>query len=304
MDNIYDVIIVGGGPAGYTSALYGARAGLKVLLLEKFYAGGQIALSHQVDNYPGFPNGIDGFTLAQNMKVQAERFGAETVLLEVKDLLLDGDVKVAKTSKGDYYAKTIILATGANAKTLELETNYNTDKNVHYCASCDGMFYKNKIVVVVGGGNTALSDALLLSRIAKKVIIVHRRKEFRATKVYIDAILNAPNVEFYYDNKVIDLVYEENLVGVKVQNVIDNSVNTISCDGVFVSIGRTPNTLLVKDKITLNENGYVVADETTKTNIKGVYAVGDVREKHLRQVVTAVSDGANAIAEIENYILK
>ena len=223
MDNIYDVIIVGGGPAGYTSALYGARAGLKVLLLEKFYAGGQIALSHQVDNYPGFPNGIDGFTLAQNMKEQAERFGAETVLLEVKELLLDGDVKVAKTSKGDYYAKTIILATGANAKTLELETNYNTDKNVHYCASCDGMFYKNKVVVVVGGGNTALSDALLLSRIAKKVIIVHRRKEFRATKVYIDAILNAPNVEFYYDNKVIDLVYEENLVGVKVQNVIDNS---------------------------------------------------------------------------------
>lgn len=304
MDNIYDVIIVGGGPAGYTSALYGARAGLKVLLLEKFYAGGQIALSHQVDNYPGFPSGIDGFTLAQNMKEQAERFGAETVLLEVKELLLDGDVKVAKTSKGDYYSKTIILATGANAKTLELQTSYDTDKNVHYCASCDGMFYKNKVVVVFGGGNTALSDALLLSRIAKKVIIVHRRKEFRATKVYVDAILNAPNVEFYYDNKVIDLVYEENLVGVKVQNVIDNSIKTISCDGVFVSIGRTPNTLLVKDKITLNENGYVVADETTKTNIKGVYAVGDVREKLLRQVVTAVSDGANAIAEIENYILK
>ena len=304
MDNIYDVIIVGGGPAGYTSALYGARAGLKVLLLEKFYAGGQIALSHQVDNYPGFPSGIDGFTLAQNMKEQAERFGAETQLLEVKELLLDGDVKVAKTSKGDYYSKTIILATGANAKTLELQTSYDTDKNVHYCASCDGMFYKNKTVLVVGGGNTALSDALLLSRIAKKVIIVHRRKEFRATKVYVDAILNAPNVEFYYDNKVIDLVYEENLVGVKVQNVIDNSIKTISCDGVFVSIGRTPNTLLVKDKITLNENGYVVADETTKTNIKGVYAVGDVREKLLRQVVTAVSDGANAIAEIENYILK
>lgn len=304
MDNIYDVIIVGGGPAGYTSALYGARAGLKVLLLEKFYAGGQIALSHQVDNYPGFPSGIDGFTLAQNMKEQAERFGAETVLLEVKELLLDGDVKVAKTSKGDYYSKTIILATGANAKTLELQTSYDTDKNVHYCASCDGMFYKNKVVVVFGGGNTALSDALLLSRIAKKVIIVHRRKEFRATKVYVDAILNAPNVEFYYDNKVIDLVYEENLVGVKVQNVIDNSIKTISCDGVFVSIGRTPNTLLVKDKITLNENGYVVADETTKTNIKGVYAVGDVREKLLRQVVTAVSDGANAIAEIEHFLLK
>ena len=303
MENIYDVIIVGGGPAGYTCALYASRAGLKILLLEKLYAGGQIALSHQVDNYPGFENGIDGFTLAQNMKNQAERFGAETKLLEVKELNLLGDIKTVITNNETFYAKTVVLAMGANPKKLQTNTVNPNEIGVHYCASCDGMFFKNKNVVVVGGGDTALSDAILLSKIAKTVTIINRRDKLRGTKIYYDALLKLENVKFMLDSKIIELIIDDNkLKGVIVENVKSNKLETINVDGIFVCIGRTPNTEIVKTQISLDESGFIIADESTKTNLSGVYAIGDIRTKELRQVVTAVSDGATAIYQIEKFL--
>ena len=303
MENIYDVIIVGGGPAGYTCALYASRAGLKILLLEKLYAGGQIALSHQVDNYPGFENGIDGFTLAQNMKNQAERFGAETKLLEVKELNLLGDIKTVITNNETFYAKTVVLAMGANPKKLQTNTVNTNEIGVHYCASCDGMFFKNKNVVVVGGGDTALSDAILLSKIAKTVTIINRRDKLRGTKIYYDALLKLENVKFMLDSKIIELIIDDNkLKGVIVENVKSNKLETINVDGIFVCIGRTPNTEIVKTQISLDESGFIIADESTKTNLSGVYAIGDIRTKELRQVVTAVSDGATAIYQIEKFL--
>lgn len=303
MKEIYDVIIIGGGPAGYTAGLYGVRAGLRVLLIEKIFAGGQIAISHQVDNYPGFEDGIDGFTLAQNMKNQAERFGLVSKTEEVKKIEIEDDIKVVKTSNQDYFTKTIIIATGANPRELGVskEKEY-TGKGVHYCASCDGMFYKNKTVMVVGGGDTALSDALLLSRIAKKVIVVHRRDSFRATKIYQDNLLKTENVEVLFDSQVKELLIKDKFSGVVIENVKTKELKEVLCDGVFVCIGRKPVTDFLKGQINLNESGYILADESTKTSVKGVFAVGDVRTKAVRQVVTAVSDGANAIHYIETLL--
>ena len=305
MKEIYDVIIIGGGPAGYTAGLYGVRAGLKVLLIEKLFAGGQIALSHQVDNYPGFENGIDGFTLSQNMKSQAERFGLISKTEEVKKIEIEDDIKVVKTSNQDYFTKTIIIATGATPRELNISNNkVASGKGIHYCASCDGMFYKNKTAMIVGGGDTALSDALLLSRIAKKVIIVHRRDSFRGTKIYQDSIFKAENISVIFDSKVKDVIVKDNFEGVILENVKTSQTTEVLCDGIFVCIGRKPETDFVKGLINLDENGYILAGENTKTNVEGIYAVGDVRTKQVRQVVTAVSDGANAIHQIENLLLE
>ncbi len=303
MKDIYDVIIIGGGPAGYTAGLYGVRAGLKVLLIEKIYPGGQIAISHQVDNYPGFENGIDGFTLAQNMKNQAEKFGLVSKIEEVQKLEIDNELKVVKTDGYEYLTKTIIIATGASPKELGVlnEKEY-TGKGVHYCANCDAMFYKNKTVMVVGGGDTALSDALLLSRVAKEVIVVHRRDSFRGTKIYQDNLFKTENVSVIFDSQVKELIIKDKFSGVILQNVKTKENTEVLCDGVFVCIGRKPATEFIKGQIDLNESGYIIADESTKTNIKGVYAVGDVRTKAVRQVVTAVSDGATAIHYIESLL--
>lgn len=300
MDNFYDVIIIGGGPAGYTAGLYGVRAGFKVLLIEKVYAGGQIALSHQVDNYPGFEDGIDGFTLAQNMKNQAEKFGLISKFDEVISVELTEKIKKVKTLNEEFLSNAVIIATGANPRELGLEKEQAfTGKGVHYCASCDGMFYRGKNVVIVGGGDTALSESILLSRIAKTVTIIHRRSEFRGSKVYEDVISKTENVSVLYDSMVEKLLGEDKLSGITIKNVKTGETNDLECDAVFVCIGRKPATELFKDQISLNDGGYIIAGEDTKTNIDGVYAVGDVRTKELRQVVTAVSDGAVAIHHIE-----
>ncbi len=305
MEKIYDVIIIGGGPAGYTSALYGARAGLQVLLFEKFYAGGQMATSENIENYPGFDMGIDGFELAQKMKSQAEKFGVKTELLEVEELVLNDKIKKVKTSKGEYLTKTAIIATGANPRELEVKSEQKfKGRGVHYCASCDGAFYKGKTVIVVGGGDTAVADALLLTRVANKVVLVHRRDTLKATKVYHEALFNAPNVTFYWDSVVKEILGENSFDGVVIENVKTKETSKILADGIFVSIGRKPATDLVKNQIKLDDLGYVVAGEDTKTNIDGVYVVGDVRTKPLRQVVTAVGDGANAIFYAEEYLSK
>lgn len=305
MKNIYDMVVIGGGPGGYTAALYAARAGLKVIVLEKLSAGGQMALTNQIDNYPGFEEGIDGFTLGEKMQQQAQRFGAETELAEVTALRLHGEVKEVETSEGMYYGKTVVLATGANPRKLELPgEDALVGKGVNYCAACDGMMYRGKTVVVVGGGNTAAEEALVLSRIAEKVILVHRRDTLRTTKVYHEPLKNAPNVEFRWDSVVTELLREDRLTGVKIQDVHSGEEAVIPCDGVFVSIGRTPATWLVKDQLALDESGYIIADESTETSIPGVYAVGDLRTKALRQIVTAVADGAMAAHSAEEYMAK
>ena len=303
MEKIYDMIIVGGGPGGYTAALYGARAGLSVLVIEKLSAGGQMALSPMIDNYPGFDEGIDGFSLGQKMLSGAERFGAESLMAEVTELQLDAPVKTVRTTEGDFHSRTVILSTGADPKNLGLPNEEALlGRGVSHCAACDGMFYKGKTVVVVGGGNTAAADALQLSRICEKVIIVHRRDTLRATKVYHQPLLNAPNVEFHWNSQVVELLHNGRLTGVKVQNLLTGAEQDIAADGIFVSIGRKPNSWLVQGQLELDESGYIAADETTATSLPGVYAVGDVRTKNVRQIVTAASDGAIAAHYAEEYL--
>lgn len=303
MDKIYDVMIVGGGPAGYTAALYCARAGFSTLVLEKLSAGGQIALTEQVDNYPGFDEGIDGFTLGQKMEAQAERFGAETELAEVLSLSLQGEVKSAVTTEGTFQARVVILATGANPRPLGVaDEEAFLGRGVHYCAACDGMFYRGKTVAVVGGGNTAAADALLLSRVAKEVHLIHRRDSLRATKIYHQPLQEASNVVFHWNSTVESLLPGEAFTGLRLRDKVSGAVTDLACDGVFVSIGRSPNTALVAGQVELDPAGYVVADETTRTNLPGVFAVGDVRTKALRQVVTAAADGAVASHYAEEYL--
>ena len=303
MKQIYDMVIIGGGPGGYTAALYAARAGLKVVVLEKLSAGGQMALTSQIDNYPGFEEGVDGFALAEKMQQQAERFGAETELAKITSLQLDREIKEIETNEGVFYGKTVVIATGANPRELGVSGEKElVGRGINYCAACDGMFYKGKTVVVVGGGNTAAADAMILSRIAGKVILVHRRDTLRATKIYHEPLKNAPNVEFRWNSTVSELLYGSKLTGIKIRDVNTGAESTIDCDGVFVSIGRSPASGLVKDQVALDPAGYILADESTRTNLPGVFAVGDVRTKALRQVVTAVADGAMAAHYAEEYL--
>ena len=302
-NHVYDMIVVGGGPGGYTAALYAARAGLSTLVLEKLSAGGQMALTEQIDNYPGFEDGIDGFTLAEKMQQQAERFGARSEYAQVERMDLAASPKVLETSEGTFYAKTVVLATGANPRELGLPNEAAlTGRGVAYCAACDGMRYKGKTVVVVGGGNSAAADALLLTRVARKVILVHRRDTLRATKVYHQPLMQAENLEFRWNSTVTELLQEDKLTGVKLRDVNTGEETTVPCDGLFISVGRKPATELVQGQLELDRSGYIIADETTKTSLPGVYAVGDVRTKPLRQVVTAVADGAMAVHMAEEFL--
>lgn len=301
----YDVLIIGGGPAGYTAALYAARAGFSTVLLEKMAAGGQMTLTGDIDNYPGFEDGVDGFTLGMKMQQSAERFGAETKYTEVLSVDFSKKTKTVTTDSGVLQAKTVIIASGANPRELGIEKEaVFLGRGVHYCAHCDGRFYKDKTVVVVGGGNSAAADALYLSRIAKKVYLVHRRDTLKATKIYHEPLFKAENIEFLWDSEIAELLGDTRVNGVKIKNTVSGDISEISCDGVFVSIGRKPATEFLGNSVGLDENGYIIADESTKTDKGGVFAVGDVRTKALRQVVTAVSDGATAVHYIEEYLAK
>ena len=303
MERIYDMIIMGGGPAGYTAALYAARAGLDTLIIERMSVGGQMAITDVIDNYPGFEEGIDGFTLGMKMQAGAERFGAKTEYAEITSVDFSERIKKIVTTEGEFRAKTAVIATGANPRALGIDGESRwVGRGLHYCAHCDGRFYKGKTVLVVGGGNTAAADALYLSNLAKKVYVVHRRDTLRATKIYHEPLMKASNVEFIWNSTVNDYVTDSKLVGVKLKNLVTHEEQTLTVDGVFVSIGRKPATELFADTVHLDSAGYIVADETTKTNIDGVFAVGDVRTKALRQVVTAVSDGAVAVHFAEEYL--
>lgn len=295
MDKVYDMVIVGGGPGGYTAALYAARAGLDVLIVERLSAGGQMNLTGQIDNYPGFPEGVDGFGLSMSMQQQAERFGAKTKYAEVLKLELEGVIKKVVTNEGEYLAKSVVISTGANPRPLGVDRESEMiGRGVGYCAHCDGGFYRGKTVAVVGGGNSAAAEALYLSRIAKEVILIHRRDSLRATQIYHKPLMDAANIRVIWNSEVAELLGEDILEGVKVRNLQSGEEKILEVQGLFVSIGRKPATDLVKEQLTLDDAGYIMAGEDTKTNLPGVYAVGDVRTKELRQIVTAVADGAMA----------
>ena len=303
MTHVYDVIIIGGGPAGYTAALYAARAGLDTAVIEKMSIGGQLTLTGEVENYPGFADGIDGYTLGANMQASAERFGAKTLFDEVTEVFLTDKIKKIVTLGTELYTKSIIIASGASPRELGIDKESEfIGRGIHYCAHCDGRFYKNKTVAVVGGGNSAVSDALYLSRLAKKVYLVHRRDSLRATKIYHEPLMNAENIEILWSSQISELKYSDRINGAILQSTSDASQQELECDAIFVSIGRKPNTEIFKGILDLDENGYIIADESTKTSIDGIFAAGDVRTKVLRQIVTAVSDGATAAHHAEEYI--
>lgn len=303
MEHIYDVVVAGGGPGGYTAALYAARAGLDTIVLEKLSAGGQMALTDQIDNYPGTDLGSDGFALGERMRLGAEHFGAKTRLAQVFSAALSGAVKTVGTSEGRFHGRTVILATGAEPRSLGIAGERElTGRGVHYCAACDGIAYRGKTAVVVGGGNTAAADAISLSRICKKVIIVHRRDTLRATKVYHEPLRRAGNVEFCWNSTVSRLLHGERVTGIQVKNVKTGEEAELACDGVFISIGREPASGPFRGELELDPAGYIRADESTRTNIPGVFAAGDVRTKVLRQIVTAVADGAVAAHYAGEYL--
>ena len=303
-DKIYDVVIIGGGPGGYSAALYCARSGMSVLVLEKLSPGGQMATTGQVDNYPGFEDGIDGFELGEKMKKGADRFGAETAFDEVIRVDLKAEPKKITTTGGELLTKTVVIATGASPRELGLpEEKKLRGRGVAYCAVCDGMRYKDKAVVVSGGGNSAAEDALFLAKICKKVYLVHRRDALRASMVYQNALKDSP-VEFLWNSRIEEILHEKKVTGVRLADVKTGEEREIACDGVFVAIGRVPDTAVFEGQVERNEQGYIIADETTRTNVPGVFAVGDVRTKPLRQIVTAASDGAVASKFIEEFIQK
>lgn len=299
---LYDVVIIGGGPGGYTSALYCARSGYSVLVLEKLSPGGQMATTGQVDNYPGFEEGIDGFELGEKMKKGADRFGAETAFDEVTEVQLTGNPKKVVTTSGTVMARSVILATGASPRTLGLEGEERLrGRGVAYCATCDGMMYKNKTVIVSGGGNSAVADALYLAKICQKVYLVHRRDTLRASKVYMEALKDS-GVEILWNSRIQKILYEKRVNGAVIEDIPSGEIREIACDGVFVAIGRVPDTGLFQGQVDLDPQGYLVADETTKTSVPGVFAVGDARTKPMRQIVTAAADGAVASHFVEEFL--
>ncbi len=303
MEFIYDVIIIGGGPGGYTAALYATRAGFTTLVIEKMSVGGQMTETMQIDNYPGFNEGIDGFSLGDKMKSGAEKFGAKTEFCEVLSVDLKEKIKKIETSNGTFLAKTVVIATGAEHRRLGIADEEKfRGRGLGYCATCDGGFFRGKTVAVVGGGNSAVSEAVFLSRICKKVYIVHRRDTLRATRVYHSQLEKADNIEFIWDSSVDSLLGEDKLRIAKIKNLKTGEISELGLDGIFISIGRNPVTELFKEQLKLDTGGYIEADESTKTNIPGVFAVGDVRTKAVRQIVTAAADGAVAAHFIEEYL--
>lgn len=303
-EEIIDLAVIGAGPAGMTAGLYAARAGLNVVLFERISAGGQLAQTEHMENYPGFPEGANGFELAFSMKQQADRFGARNIGEEVLSVDFLQNPKVLRTAFGQYRAKSVIIATGARPRKLGLELEDDLQgRGVSYCATCDGNFFRDKEVMVVGGGNTAAGDAIYLSRICKKVYLVHRRDQLRATAIYHKRLEDLPNIEFVWNAVPRKLVAEQGaLAGVRVELLKTGEERDIAVDGLFVAVGTEPNTEFLGGALQCDETGYIVADESGVTDVPGVFAAGDVRTKFLHQVVTAVADGAVCAEEAAEYL--
>ena len=300
---IIDIAVIGGGPAGYTAAIYAGRAGYSALVFEKASPGGQMGITSTIENYPGFTS-VDGFELASRMMEQASGFGAEFVYDEVTEMHLDGKIKSVKTASGEYLCRAVIIATGAKPRLLGAngEAEY-TGRGVSYCATCDGMFFRGRTVIVNGGGDTAFEDALYLSNLCEKVYLIHRRDSYRAAASMVRKAEAKDNIVFV-KNAVVDEILGNGsaVVGARIKDKATGEESVIDADGIFVAIGRVPDTAFLNGMLETDDAGYIIADESTKTSVGGVYAAGDVRTKALRQVVTACADGATAVHYAEEWL--
>jgi thioredoxin reductase (NADPH) len=298
----YDVIIIGGGPAGLSAAIYAARDKLAALLIEKGMVGGQIVNTDIVENYPGFPDGISGFDLTQSMYRQAQRFGLEILNAEVTGLQ-DGQMKVVMTSAGDLFARAVIIAGGSERQKLGIpgEAEF-TGKGVSYCATCDAAFFRDKTVAVVGGGNAALTEAIHLSKFASRIIIIHRRDQFRAMPVLQDKVKAIPRIEVLWDSAVEEIMGEALVSRIRVRHIPSGRVSVLDVAGVFVAIGLRPNTDYLKGFLALDTNGAIVTDAKLEASVSGIFAAGDIRSNSIRQVISAAGDGATAALSAGKYI--
>lgn len=302
-DKNYDIVIIGGGPAGLSAGIYTARARLVSLLIERGVVGGQILNAERVENYPGFPEGISGFDLAQFMHQQATGFGLETITDEVTGIEKTGQQKVVKTSKGSYVTKAVIIASGSERQKLGVPGEVEfTGKGVSYCATCDAAFFREKTVAVVGGGNAAITEALELTKFASKIIVVHRRHQLRATQILQERAFAEPRIEFLWDSVVEEILGETFVNRLRIRNIKSGQESGLEVSGVFISVGFKPNTDYLRGVLTLDAAGAVVTNDSMETGVPGIFAAGDIRSNSIRQVISAAGDGATAAVYAEKYI--
>jgi len=300
---IYDVAVIGAGPSGLTAGLYAARARLSTVILEKMFPGGQAALTHNIENYPGFTEGVNGAELTDAMKKQAERFGAEFINGDVEKIDKNDDLFTVFMKSESIKAKSVVLATGAQPRKVGVKGEKEfTGRGISYCATCDGAFYKDKPIAIIGGGDTAIQEALYLTRFASSIYVIHRRNELRATKILQELAFKNEKIKFIWDSIVNEIKGKDAVEEVVIENVKTGKFDSIAVDGVFIAIGYTANTAFVKDLVQLDEQGYVITDDRMTTKTPGLFAAGDIRQKPLRQVVTAVADGAIAAVEAGKFL--
>ncbi len=301
-----EVIIIGSGPAGYTAAIYTARAGLKPLMIaSSVEPGGELMKTTEVENFPGFPNGLMGPDLMYAMQEQAERFGTEVLLDDVTEVELNGDVKIVKTGSGQTYeAKAVILATGAAYRELGLPREKElSGHGVSWCATCDGFFFREKTIAVVGGGDSAMEEAMFLTRFASKVYLIHRRDSFKASKTMVDRVLENPKIEVIYNSAVAEIKGESKVEGLVIESTVDGSKSNLEVTGLFIAIGSDPRVGLVQGKVELSEDHFIKVDgRSSKTNVPGVFACGDVIDPTYRQAITAAGSGCVAALDAEHYL--
>ena len=304
MDKLYDLIIIGSGPAGLAAAIYAQRGRLSTLVLEKEYiSGGQVVNTYEVDNYPGLP-GINGYELGVKFREHADKLGAEFVTAEVTGIIIEETEKKVVTSEGIYRARSLILAMGAAHRELGVPGEKDlSGMGVSYCATCDGAFFRGRTVAVVGGGDVAVEDAIFLARGCEKVYLIHRRDELRAAKSLQERLLSCDNVEIIWDTVVKEINGEDHVESIRIENVKTGTKKVMDMDGVFVAVGVLPNSGTVRGLVDMDESGYILAAEDCATSREGVFAVGDIRKKPLRQIVTAVADGANAVTSVQEYLM-
>ena len=301
--DIYEVIIIGGGPAGLTAGLYASRAGLTSLLIEKGLIGGQINYAEHVENFAGFPEGISGMELSDKMHVQAEKYGLKTITAEVSGLETKGALKIVKTTEGDFNGMVVILAGGAVRRKLGVDGETRlTGRGVSYCAVCDAAFFRDQKLAVVGGGDTAITEALHLTKFASKITIIHRRNQLRAAHVLQEKVRSEPKIDFLWDTTISAIEGKDNVESIRLQNVKTNQSSVLEVSGVFISVGTNPDTEYLRGILPLDESGYIITNEKMETRIQGILAAGDIRHNSARQAITAAGDGATAAIYAQKYL--